>query len=70
MFIDFLEKLKMKRMLTISEVWWWGEFENLGFQDFYRINGYAHEFFSPRTPQQIDIVDRKNHVLQEASCLC
>ena len=41
------------------------EFENEFFKNFYNENGILHTFFSPRTPQQNGIVERKNRTLVE-----
>ena len=41
------------------------EFENIIFADFFNKHGISHEFSSPKTPQQNNIVKRKNHRLQE-----
>ena len=41
------------------------EFYNSNFLEFCHSLGIKHEFFTPRTPQQNGVVERKNHVLQE-----
>ena len=41
------------------------EFENENFQFFYEENGILHNFSTPRTPQQNDVVEKKNKSLQE-----
>jgi len=42
-----------------------GEFENEPFEAFCEKHGIIHEFSSPRTPQQNEVVERKNKTLQE-----
>ncbi|CAL9078937.1 unnamed protein product [Musa textilis] len=42
-----------------------GEFQNHDFQNFCEINGYNHNFSTPRNPQQNGVVERKNRNLQE-----
>ena len=42
-----------------------GEFENHGFESFCNKHGYGHNFFAPRTPQQNEVVERKNQTLKE-----
>ena len=42
-----------------------GEFENEPFEAFCEKPGIAHEFSSPRTPQQNGVVERQNRSLQE-----
>ena len=42
-----------------------GEFENEPFEAFCEKHGIVHEFSSPRTPQQNEVVERKNITLQE-----
>jgi len=42
-----------------------GEFENEPFETFCEKHGIVHEFYSPITPQQNGVVDRKNRTLQE-----
>jgi len=42
-----------------------GEFENEPFEIFCEKHGIIHEFSSPRTPQQNEVVERKNRSLQE-----
>jgi len=42
-----------------------GEFENEMFQLFCEENKILHNFSTPRTPQQNEIVKRKNRSLQE-----
>ena len=37
-----------------------GEFENHDLETFCNEHGYDHNFFTPRTPQQNGIVERKN----------
>ncbi|MGV8065650.1 hypothetical protein PJP13_29925, partial [Mycobacterium kansasii] len=41
------------------------EFENSNFEKFCCDEGISYEFFVPKTPQQNEIVERKNRVLQE-----
>jgi len=41
------------------------EFQNESFEKFYEENGIQHNFFSPRTPQQNGVVERKNRSLEE-----
>ena len=41
------------------------EFENEFFKTFYSENGVSYTFFSPRTPQQNGVVERKNRTLVE-----
>ena len=41
------------------------EFENEFFKTFCNENGISHTFFSPRTPQQNGVVERKNRTLVE-----
>ena len=42
-----------------------GEFQNHDFQEFCELNGYNHNFSTPRNPQQNGVVERKNRNLQE-----
>ena len=42
-----------------------GEFQNREFQNFCEVNGYNHNFSTPRNPQQNGVVERKNRNLQE-----
>ena len=42
-----------------------GEFENRYFEDFFDSHGISHDFSCPRTPQQNEVVERKNRTLQE-----
>ncbi|CAL9113193.1 unnamed protein product [Musa textilis] len=42
-----------------------GEFQNHDFQNICEINGYNHNFSTPRNPQQNGVVERKNRNLQE-----
>jgi len=42
-----------------------GEFENEPFELFCEKHGIIHEFSSPLTPQQNEVVERKNISLQE-----
>jgi len=41
------------------------EFENESFEIFVKKHGIVHEFSSSRTPQQNEVVERKNISLQE-----
>ena len=41
------------------------EFENAKFSEFCDSLRISHEFSTPRTPQQICVIERKNRVLQE-----
>ncbi|CAJ2667397.1 unnamed protein product [Trifolium pratense] len=43
------------------------EFENSKFADFCAAEGITHEFSSPITPQQNEVVERKNRTLQESA---
>ena len=40
-----------------------GEFQNRDFQNFCEVNGYNHNFSTPRNPQQNGVVERKNRNL-------
>ncbi|KAH9792991.1 Integrase catalytic domain-containing protein [Citrus sinensis] len=42
-----------------------GEFENHAFENFCNNLGIEHQFSSPRTPQQNEVVERKNRSIQE-----
>ena len=42
-----------------------GEFINEKFESFCSMNGYKHNFSTPRTPQQNGVVERKNRTIQE-----
>ena len=42
-----------------------GEFKNVNFQLLYEENDIVHNFLTPRTPQQNDVVEGKNKSLQE-----
>ena len=42
-----------------------GEFQNHDVQEFCELNGYNHNFSTPRNPQQNGVVERKNRNLQE-----
>jgi len=42
-----------------------GEFENKDFELFCDENGIEHNFYTPRTPQQNGVVERKNRSLEE-----
>ncbi|WVZ84831.1 hypothetical protein U9M48_031818 [Paspalum notatum var. saurae] len=42
-----------------------GEFRNSRFENFYHDLGLEHQFFSPYTPPQNGVVERKNHTLVE-----
>ena len=41
------------------------EFENTDFEDYYNEHGIDHNFSAPKTPQQNEVVERKNRTLQE-----
>ena len=41
------------------------EFKNLGFNEFYSENRISHNFSAPKTPQQNEVVERKNITLKE-----
>ena len=41
------------------------EFENVEFESFCDEQGIEHTFSAPRTPQQNEVVERKNRTLQE-----
>jgi transposase InsO family protein len=41
------------------------EFENTKFEEFCHSYGIQQEFSSPITPQQNEVVERKNRVIQE-----
>ena len=41
------------------------EFENARFESFCAKNGIKREFLAPKTPQQNEVVERKNRVIQE-----
>ena len=41
------------------------EFENAYFESYCNSLGISHEFSTPRTPQQNEVVKRKNKVLQK-----
>ena len=40
------------------------EFENARFESFCEENGIKKEFSAPKTPQQNEVVERKNRVIQ------
>jgi len=42
-----------------------GEFQNERFDKFCEKQGIKHNFFAPRTPQQNEVVERKNRSLEE-----
>ena len=42
-----------------------GEFQNELFENFCEENGIMHNFSAPRTPQQNEVVERKNRSLEE-----
>ena len=44
-----------------------GEFENHGFESFCNKHGYGYIFSALRTPQQNEVVERKNCTLKEMS---
>jgi len=44
-----------------------GEFQNEYFEKFCEENGIHHNFSAPRTPQQNDVVERKNRSLEEGA---
>jgi len=44
-----------------------GEFQNEFFENFCEENGIHHNFYSPRTPQQNGVVERKNRSLEEGA---
>ena len=57
----------MKKVFLITKIMsdHGGEFHSLAFENFREDNGFYHDF-SPRTPQQNDVVERnKNRNLQE-----
>ena len=41
------------------------EFENIDFEDYCNEHGINHNFSTPRTPQQNEVVKRKNRTIQE-----
>ena len=41
------------------------EFENSDFMEFCATHGISHNFSAPHTPQQNDVVERKNKTLEE-----
>ena len=41
------------------------EFENTDFEDYYNEHGIDHNFSAPKTPQQNEVVERKNRTLKE-----
>ncbi|XP_050895226.1 uncharacterized protein LOC127101827 [Lathyrus oleraceus] len=43
------------------------EFENNKFEEFFTSEGISHEFYSPITPQQSGVVERKNRTIQECA---
>jgi hypothetical protein len=45
------------------------EFENSKFKEFCCSYGIKQEFSSPITPQQNEVVERKNRVIQEMTCV-
>ncbi|XP_022861288.1 uncharacterized protein LOC111381706 [Olea europaea var. sylvestris] len=61
------KRLKVEQNLPISRVRsdHGKEFENFNLENFCLEEGIKHEFFSPITPQQNEVVERKNRVLQE-----
>ena len=44
-----------------------GEFQNECFEKFCKENEIFHNFSAPRTPQQNDVVERKNRSLEEGA---
>ena len=62
-FIKHCKKIQNEKSLTFINVRsdHEDEFENHGFESFYNENGYGHNFFAPRTPQQNEVLERKNH---------
>jgi transposase InsO family protein len=45
------------------------EFKNSKFEEFCSSYGIKHEFSSPITPQQNEVVERKNRVIHEMACV-
>jgi len=66
-FRKFCIQIKSEKKLKILKVRsdHGGEFENEPFEIFCEKHGIIHEFSSPRTPQQNEVVERKNRSLQE-----
>jgi len=66
-FSNFCTQIQSEKELKILKVRsdHGGEFENKQFETFCEKSGIVHEFSSPRTPQQNEVVERKNRSLQE-----
>ncbi|KAI9184842.1 hypothetical protein LWI28_001607 [Acer negundo] len=47
----------------------WREFENVSFETYCDSIGISHEFSALRTPQQNEVIERKNRVIQEMACV-
>ncbi|GJX71546.1 retrovirus-related pol polyprotein from transposon TNT 1-94 [Tanacetum coccineum] len=62
-------KMRKKRLKTKLVLMDHGrEFDNeVQFRNYCDSNGITHNFFAPRTPQSNEVVERKNHTLQEMS---
>ena len=61
-FIKHCKKIQNEKDLTLINVRsdHSGEFENHGFKSFCNEHGYGHNCFTPRTPQQNGVVERKH----------
>ena len=64
------KKLKNKKDVSIGKIIrirsdHGKKFENSVFSDYCNKHGIAHEFSTPKTPQQNGVVERKNRTLQE-----
>ena len=66
-FQKFCKKVQNEKGLNIIKIRsdHGGEFENDSFENFCEENGFQHNYFFPRTPQQNGVVERKNRTLQE-----
>ena len=64
-FIKHCKKIQNEKGLTFVNVRsdHEGEFKNYDFEIFYNKNGFGHNFFAPRTPQQNGVIKRKRNLL-------
>ena len=68
MHLEFsVKRFKMKKSYSITCIKsdHGGEFENHAFENFCNDFGIKYQFSSPRTPQQNEVVERKNKSIQE-----
>ena len=67
LFIPFYKIVQSEKGYSISSIRsdHGKEFENLGFDAFCDENGISHNFSAPITPQQNEVVERRNRTLEK-----